>query len=63
MNLSWPHKGALGDGKPISVNAGMSDWESFEETRTTSDAKWRECLYRAGCAVSMVTSDWNSAYK
>jgi hypothetical protein len=24
MNLSWPHKGALGDGKPISVNAGMS---------------------------------------
>ena len=46
-------------GKPISVNAGMSDWESSEETRMTSDSKWRECFYRAGCPASLVKSDWN----
>ena len=43
MNLSWPHEGKLGDGKTISVNAGMSDWESFEDTKMTSDSQWREC--------------------
>ena len=35
MDLSWPHERALGDGKAISVNAGMSDWESFEDTKMT----------------------------
>jgi hypothetical protein len=60
MNLLWPHEGTLGDGKPISVNAGMSYWESFEETKMTSDSKLRECLYRAGCPAAMVKSDWNS---
>ena len=65
MNLSWPHEGVLGDGKAISVNAGMSEWESFEDTKMTSDSRWSECfcLYRAGCPASMVKSDWNSAYK
>ena len=63
MNLSWPHEGKLGDGKPISVNAGMAEWECFEETKMTSDYRWRECLYRAGCPCSMVKSDWNCAYK
>ena len=63
MDLSWPHDGELGEGKAISVNAGMSEWESFEDTRMTSDTKWRECLYRAGCPASMCKSDWNSAYK
>ena len=63
MNLSWPHEGKLGDGIPISVNEGMADWVSFEETRMTSDYKWRECLYRAGCPCAIVKSDWNSAYK
>ena len=63
MNLSWPHDGKLGDGRPISVNKGMAEWEEFEETKMTSDYKWRECLYRAGCPCSMVKSDWNAAYK
>ena len=39
MNLSWPHEGVLGDGKAISVNAGMSEWESFEDTKMTSDTR------------------------
>ena len=63
VNLSWPHEGKLGDGRPISVNEGMAEWEAFEDTRMTSDYKWRECLYRAGCPCSMVKSDWNAAYK
>ena len=63
MNLSWPHERALGNGKAISVNAGMSEWESFEDTKMTSDTRWREGLYRARCPASMVKSDWNIANK
>ena len=63
VNLSWPHEGRLGDGRPISVNEGMAEWEAFEDTKMTSDYRWRECLYRAGCPCSMVKNDWNAAYK
>ena len=63
MNLSWPHDGKLGDGTVVSVNAGMEEWEAFEDTVMTSDRAWRKCLYRAGCPAQMVKSDWTSAYK
>ena len=63
VNLSWPHEGRLGEGKPISVNKGMEEWEEFEATKMTSDYRWREALYRAGCPSEMVKNDWNAAYK
>ena len=50
-------------------------WEAFKvspmtvrlkngrHSKMTSDYRWREALYRAGCPCEMVKNDWNAAYK
>ena len=48
MDMSWPKKVKLGEGKACSPNEGMRDYVEYEEVQMTTDAKFKRAMYWAG---------------
>ena len=63
MDMSWPRKIYLGDGKACSPNEGMRNFEEFESVEMTSDAHFRRAMYWSGWPVEVAKTDWAVAYK
>ena len=63
LDLSFPHLDSyeLGDGVPLSVNAGIKKEEYI--TTMTSTTLWLQALMNAGVGCVMSKCDWSSAYK
>ena len=53
MDMSWPNKVKLGEGKACSPNEVMRDYVEFEEVQMTTDAKFRRAMYWAGWPVEV----------
>ena len=63
MDMSWPRKIYLGEGKACSPNEGMKNYKEFEAVEMTSDAHFRRAMYWSGWPVEVAKTDWSVAYK
>ena len=75
INMSHPHtkvwdevmeemrEAEVGDGLPLSPNAGCRNWEDFEACTMSLNIDFRRALYLCGREAIFCKSDWAHAYK